>query len=58
MNERVVNTDSGNPWIAHATPRPEEVWRVYLNGKIKVRELNSGIVQVAVGDKDWTTLHE
>lgn len=42
------------PIAAWATPRTEEAWRVYLDGAIKVRQLNSGVVQYAVGDNiEW-----
>ncbi len=37
-----------------AKPRDSRVvWQVYLDGAIKVRRLNSGVVQVASGDSDW-----
>ena len=50
MND--FNLDN-RPVIRFAKPRPEEVWRAYINGKIKIRELNSGLMQVAVDDGDW-----
>lgn len=39
--------------VTWANPKPDEVWRVYIGDKIKVREMNSGIVQVATGGSDW-----
>jgi hypothetical protein len=42
--------------VVWANPKPEEVWRAYIGGKIKVRELNSGTIQVAVGDKEWVSI--
>lgn len=29
-------------------------WQVYIDGAIKVRQLNSGVVEYAVDDGDWT----
>jgi hypothetical protein len=43
-----------NPSIAVARPNDRRVeWQVYLGGTIKVRQLNSGEVQIATGDGDW-----
>lgn len=36
-----------------ANPKPEEAYRFYVNGKIAIRELNSGIVQYKTGDGGW-----
>lgn len=42
------------PVIAWAKPSDVRVaWQFYVDGAIKVRQLNSGIVQVATGDQDW-----
>lgn len=42
------------PTIAWANPQDTRVaWQFYADGVIKVRQLNSGIVQYAVGDSDW-----
>lgn len=42
------------PTIAQANPRDKRVaWQVYLAGKIAVRELNSGIVQIKTDDGEW-----
>ncbi len=45
---------SAKPEVVYAKPRPGEVWRVYIGGKVKVRELNSGTIEVATGDRDWS----
>lgn len=29
-------------------------WQVYIDGAIKVRQLNSGVVESAVDDGEWT----
>jgi hypothetical protein len=45
---------SEKPVIAWAKPADVRVaWQAYVNGVIKVRQLNSGVVQVATGDQDW-----
>lgn len=45
---------SNTPTVAWAKPADARVaWQAYLSDKIKVRELNSGVVQYAVGDGDW-----
>lgn len=41
------------PIVAWANPKPDEEWRCYLDGVIKVRRLNSGIVQIAVEGEGW-----
>ena len=46
------------PEVYFAPARAEEVWRMYVGDKIKVRELNSGTIQVAVGYGDWQDVHE
>lgn len=44
----------GSPTIAVARPNDKRVaWQVYLDGAIKVRRLNSGIIEVATDDGDW-----
>lgn len=48
---------SETPTIVFAHPKPEEVWRAYVGDKVKIRELNSGIVQVAADDGDWTPVN-
>lgn len=45
---------SSHPEVVYAKPKSGEVWRVYIGGKVKVRELNSGIIQVATGGSDWS----
>lgn len=52
MSERTV-ISTLVPTIVWAKPRPEEVWRAYIAQKIKVRELNSGQIQIATNDEDW-----
>ena len=42
-----------SPVVVWATPLKHEAWRCYIGEKIKVRELNTGIVQVAGLDGDW-----
>jgi hypothetical protein len=45
---------NGVPEIAVARPKDARVaWQVYLDGAIKVRRLNSGVVEIATGDADW-----
>lgn len=56
MSVHNIPTDSpkGQVPIVWATPRADEVWRVYIGGKIKVRELNSGRVEVATEEnEEW-----
>jgi hypothetical protein len=45
---------TSRPEVVYAKPKSGEVWRVYIGGKIKVRELNSGAIEVATGDNDWS----
>lgn len=52
--ERKVPTLSDTPTVAWAKPADARVaWQVYLNGAIKVRQLNSGVVQFATGENEW-----
>lgn len=44
---------TGKIIVAWANPKPEEEWRCYVDGAIKVRKLNSGVIQVATGYDDW-----
>jgi hypothetical protein len=46
---------SEQPVVAWAKPSDKRVaWQFYADGKIKVRELNNGTVQFAVGDEtEW-----
>lgn len=48
-----LDTRDAPPTAAWATPKAHEAWRVYLDGAIKVRKLNSGVIQVATGDDEW-----
>lgn len=42
------------PTIAWARPSDARVtWQFYADGLIKVRQLNSGVVQVATDDEEW-----
>lgn len=43
--------------IAVARPGDARVdWQVYIDGAVKVRRLNSGVVEVAVRDEEWVEL--
>lgn len=44
---------SDKPLINYANPRAHEAYRFYVDGKIAVRELNSGVVQIKTGYGDW-----
>lgn len=48
-----MDTSNGKIIVAWANPAPHEEWRCYIDGAIKVRKLNSGIIQVATGYDDW-----
>lgn len=48
-----VDTTNGKIIVAWANPAPHEEWRCYIDGAVKVRKLNSGEIQVAVGYDDW-----
>lgn len=40
--------------IAVAHPADTRVdWQVYIDGAVKVRRLNSGVIEVATGTDDW-----
>lgn len=48
-----LHTGTATPVIVWANPAPHEAWRAYINGVVKVRQLNSGIVQAAGLDGEW-----
>lgn len=48
-----VDTTAGKIIVAWANPKPEEEWRCYIDGAVKVRKLNNGEIQVATGYDGW-----
>ncbi len=41
------------PQVAFARPKSDEEYRVYIGGDIKVRKMNSGVIQIATEHSDW-----
>jgi len=42
-----------HPNIRYAKPKSDEVYRLYIGGDIKVRKMNSGVMQIATEGNDW-----
>lgn len=49
---------SDKPLINYANPKAHESYRFYVDGKLAVRELNSGIMQIKTGWGDWVSVDE
>lgn len=44
-------------FIAWVNPPKEVAWNAYIGeagvADVKIRKLNSGVIEVAIGDEDW-----